>query len=66
MTQVNADYIINKIAQDSSLLFKDGEPRDRLSYQVGMLQGKIRELCYIVNLHEELISEIKQQLDSIK
>jgi hypothetical protein len=31
-----------------------------------MLQGKIRELCYIVNLHEELISEIKQQLDAIK
>lgn len=66
MTQLNADYIINKIAKESALLFVDAEPRDRLSYQVGMLQGKIRELCYIVNLHEELISEIKQQLDSIK
>jgi len=54
------------IALDASRLFEGGEPRDRLSYQVGMLQGKIRELCYIINLHEELISEIKQQLDSVK
>jgi len=66
MSKLNADYIIASIAQDSSRLFEGGEPRDRLSYQVGMLQGKIRELCYIVNLHEELISEIKQQLDSVK
>lgn len=66
MAQLNADQIINAIALDSSRLFQGGEPRDRLSYQVGMLQGKIRELCYIVNLHEELISEIKQQLDSVK
>jgi len=66
MSKLNADYIISKIAQDASRLFEDAEPRDRLSYQVGMLQGKIRELCYIVNLHEELISEIKQQLDSVK
>ena len=66
MTQLNADYIISSIAQDASRLFEGGEPRDRLSYQVGILQGKIRELVYIVNLHEEVISEIKQQLDAIK
>lgn len=66
MTQLNADYIISSIAQDASRLFEAGEPRDRLSYQVGMLQGKIRELVYIVNLHEEVISEIKQQINNVK
>jgi len=66
MKKLDADQIIMSIALDASRLFDGGEPRDRLSYQVGMLQGKIRELCYIVNLHEELISEIKQQLDSVK
>jgi len=66
MSKLNADYIISSIAQNASRLFEDGEPRDRLSYQVGMLQGKIRELVYIVNLHEDLISEIQQQLDAIK
>lgn len=66
MSKLNADYIISSIAQDASRLFEGGEPRDRLSYQVGMLQGKIRELVYIVNLHEEVISEIKQQINNVK
>ena len=66
MTKLDADQIIMSIALDASRLFEGGEPRDRLSYQVGMLQGKIRELCYIVNLHEELISEIKQQINDVK
>jgi hypothetical protein len=66
MNKLDADQIIMSIALDASRLFEGGEPRDRLSYQVGMLQGKIRELCYIIDLHEELILEIKQQLDSVK
>ena len=41
---MNADYIINEVAQNAASIYEGQDPRDRLAYQVGMLQGKIRSL----------------------
>lgn len=61
--QINAEYIINAIDHSARTHYQDGETVDRLSYQVGMLQGKIRELCQI---YENAQDEIKQlQLELI-
>ena len=63
--QVNADYIINAIDHSARTHYRDGEAdrADRLAYQVGALQGKIRELCRI---YENAQDEIKQlQLELI-
>jgi hypothetical protein len=56
---MNADYIINEVAQNAARIYEGQEPRDRLAYQVGMLQGKIRSLCHLVNITSEQLKQIQ-------
>ena len=63
--QINAEHIINAIDHSARTLYREGEAdrTDRLAYQVGALQSKIRELCQI---YENAQDEIKQlQLELI-
>ncbi len=61
--QIDPDYIINSLDEISRTHYRDGDPADRLAWQVGALSSKIRELCaqlYIaVNELEQLKKEIK-------
>jgi hypothetical protein len=59
---MNADYIINEVAQNAASIYEGQDPRDRLAYQVGMLQGKIRSLCYLVNITSEQLKQIQLEL----
>jgi hypothetical protein len=59
---MNADYIINEVAQNAARIYEGQEPRDRLAYQVGMLQGKIRSLCHLVNITSEQLKQIQLEL----
>ena len=59
---MNADYIINEIAQNATSIYEGQDPRDRLAYQVGMLQGKIRSLCYLINITADELKQIQIEL----
>jgi hypothetical protein len=59
---MNADYIINQIAQNAASIYESQDPRDRLAYQVGMLQGKIRSLCYLINITSDELKQIQIEL----
>ena len=63
--QINSEHIINSINQIAHQHYRNDESdrADRLAYQVGLLQGKVRELCRI---YENAQDEIKQlQLELI-
>ena len=59
---MNADYIINEVAQYAAFIYEGQDPRDRLSYQVGMLHGKIRNLCYLLNITAEQLKQLQLEL----
>ena len=69
--QIDPHFIIRTIKQTADQHYRDAsESADRLAYQVGMLQGKIIELCvYLENAHDEIkslqndITHLKTQHD---
>jgi hypothetical protein len=56
---MDSEYIINSIDQIAKQHYRDGEAdrSDRLAYQVGLLQSKIREICHA---YGNAMNEIKQ------
>jgi len=56
---VNPDHIINSIDHAARTHYRDGEQVDRLAYEVGMLRGKIRELC-------RLMQDMNQEIEQLK
>jgi peptidoglycan hydrolase CwlO-like protein len=62
--KIDPQYIINSCQNYALQHYRDGNDADRLSYQIGMLNAKIIELCnYIENAQDE----IKQlQMDIIQ
>ncbi len=60
---MNPDYIINSIKQISDIHYRNGEAADRLAYQVGMLEQKIREISA---LHEERIAFMNKEIEHYK
>ena len=59
---MNADYIINEVAQNAASIYANQDPRDRLAYQVWMLQAKIRSLCYLINITTEELKQLQIEL----
>lgn len=65
---INADHIIKTIDDIARTHYREGEAdtSDRLAYQVGLLQGKIRELATLMNNALEEIDEILADHDRKK
>lgn len=61
--EMSPEYIINSIAQISEINYRNGESADRLAYRVGLLESKIRELCFV---HEERVKFLKEEILSLK
>lgn len=59
---MNADQIINTIALKASTAYQDADARDRLAYQVGMLQGQIRDLCYLIEVNKEQVKVLNLEI----
>ena len=60
---MNPEYLINSIKQVSEINYRDGEASDRLAYRVGLLESKIRELCFA---HDERVQFLKEEILSLK
>jgi hypothetical protein len=59
---MNADHIINQVALKASTTYQDADVRDRLAYQVGMLQGTIRDLCYQLEINQQEVKVLNLQI----
>lgn len=61
---INSEHIITSINQIAHTHYRDGEAdrADRLAYQVGLLQGKIRELCRIYDDAKDEIKQLQMEL----
>ena len=61
---INSEHIITSIDHHARIHYRDGETdrADRLAYQVGLLQGKIRELCHILENAQDEIKQLQMEL----
>ena len=59
---MNADKIISQVALQASTIYQDADARDRLAFQVGMLQGQIRDLCYQLEINQEQVKVLNLQI----
>lgn len=59
---MNADKIISQVALRASTIYQDADARDRLAFQVGMLQGQIRDLCYQLEINQEQVKVLNLQI----
>ena len=64
MTIYEADSIIADAAQ-TALRYDPNDPRSRLAFHVGMLQGVVRELCDYINFLEGELNEANAKLDRL-
>ena len=59
---MNPEYLINHAKQTSDVAYRDAVAEDSLAYRVGMLEGYIKHLCYIVKNNEDEILALNRQL----
>lgn len=62
---MNPEYIIHTIAQTSAIHYRDGDRADRLAYQVGMLEAKIREICIFHDAKMEFFQKEMRELSKL-
>lgn len=55
---IDAEHIIQTVDEIARQHYRDGESADRLAYQVGMLESKIRELARRINVALQQIDDI--------
>lgn len=62
--QINAEHIINSIDHIARTHYREGDAdrADRLAYQVGLLQGKVRELCQVYQNAQDEIKQLQIEL----
>lgn len=61
---MNAEHIIIAVDQIAKTLYREGDADrvDRLAYQVGLLNGKIREICQHYNNAQDEIKQLQLEL----
>lgn len=60
----DSDYIIESADQIAKQHYREPGADDqfRLAYQVGLLNGKIRELCQLLNNSNDRIKELENEI----
>ena len=66
---MNAEHLIAHARQTSEVSYRDAVPEDRLAFQVGLLEGLVKQLCNItetlkqtIENHETEILALNRQL----
>jgi hypothetical protein len=59
--KLNAEQLIQSAKELADKMYADAHPADRLSFEIGLLHSRIRELCYIYqNTADELRNTQRQ------
>jgi len=60
---MTANQIIANIAATADRMYAGQPPFDRLAFQVGMLESKIREYVYLLDSLQQEVEEVIQILE---
>ena len=59
---MDADHLIQSAKELADRMYADADPADRLAFQVGLLQSRIRELCYIYQNTADELRNVQRQI----
>ena len=65
MKHINAQELIDTIDSIAKNNYRDGETADRLAYQVGLLNSKVRELVNLINQDSQIIAGLLLDLEQV-
>ena len=63
---MNAEQLIQSAQELADRMYADAHPADRLAFQVGLLQSRIRELCYIYQNTADELRNVQRQMKSLE
>jgi hypothetical protein len=59
---MNAEHLIAHARQTSEISYRDAVPEDRLAFQVGLLEGLVKQLCNITEALKQTIENHKDEI----
>jgi len=63
---LNAEQLIQSAKELADRMYADAHPADRLAFQVGLLQSRIRELCYIYQNTADELRNVQRQMRNLE
>ena len=60
---MNAELLIANADEMTDKMYMDAAQEDRLAFKIGLLQSRIRELCYLYNNLAEELRRIQKTLE---
>jgi len=60
---MNAYLLIANANEMTDKMYMDAEREDRLAFKVGLLESRIREICYLYNNVAEELRRIQKTLE---
>ena len=63
---MNAEQLIQSAKELADRMYADAHPADRLAFQVGLLESRIRELCYIYQNTADELRNVQRQIRSFE
>jgi hypothetical protein len=60
---MNAELLIANADEMTDKMYMDAAQEDRLAFKIGLLQSRIREICYLYNNVAEELRRIQKDLE---
>jgi len=60
---MNADLLIANAEETTNKMYIDAARDDRLAFKIGLLESRIREICYLYNNVAEELRRIQKTLE---
>jgi hypothetical protein len=60
---MDAEILIASAKGLSDRMYMDGHPEDRLAYRVGLLEARLREICYLYQNTADELRNVRRELD---
>ena len=59
---MNAEHLIQTATDLANRMYADAHPADRLAFHVGLLESRLREICYLYENTAEELRNVQRQL----
>lgn len=61
---MNAELLIANADELTEKMYMDAAREDRLAFKIGLLQSRLREVCYMYNNVAEELRQIQKDLEA--
>lgn len=61
---MNAELLIANADEMTDKMYMDAEREDRLAFKIGLLQSRIREICFLYNNVAEELRRVQTDLEN--